>query len=154
MSIAHSGNLKLGPNSVMANDARTPIHDARRACGTAPITATATATTVHTAGIVATACRSASFRTGLARDSSTAVEIAPQSWSYLGSRGNVRLVNSDSSVVKKRPPGRPAGEGANRDAILDAAKRLFADRGYDGASMRAIAAQAGVESGVDSALLR
>ncbi|GAB2660779.1 TetR family transcriptional regulator [Gordonia jinhuaensis] len=78
------------------------------------------------------------------------MEITPQSWSYLGSRGSVRLVNSDSSVVKKRPPGRPAGEGANREAILDAAKRLFADRGYDGASMRAIAAQAGV----DPALIR
>lgn len=50
----------------------------------------------------------------------------------------------------KRRPGRPAGDGANRDAILDAARELFAARGYDGASMRAIATQAGV----DPALIR
>ncbi len=33
-----------------------------------------------------------------------------------------------------------------REAILQAARRLFADRGFEGASMRAIAAEAGVDA--------
>jgi AcrR family transcriptional regulator len=42
--------------------------------------------------------------------------------------------------------GRRSGESGTRDAILDAARRLFAERGYDRASMRAIAAEAGVDA--------
>ncbi|MDL9937832.1 TetR family transcriptional regulator [Gordonia sp. ABSL1-1] len=56
-------------------------------------------------------------------------------------------VGQDSSRGKRRP-GRPVGDGANRDAILDAAKELFAARGYAGASMRAIAGAAGVDPGL------
>ena len=40
-------------------------------------------------------------------------------------------------------PGRPK-DPAKREAILDAAKRLFLQKGYDGSSMDAIAAEAGV----------
>jgi AcrR family transcriptional regulator len=40
-----------------------------------------------------------------------------------------------------RRPGRPG----TREAVLDAARRLFAERGYDGASVRDIATAAGVD---------
>ena len=45
--------------------------------------------------------------------------------------------------------GRRAGASGTREAILEAARRLFAERGYDGASLRAI----GAEAGVDAALV-
>jgi AcrR family transcriptional regulator len=41
--------------------------------------------------------------------------------------------------------GRRKGSPDTRDAILDAARTAFAERGYDGASIRAIAAGAGVD---------
>ena len=44
--------------------------------------------------------------------------------------------------------GRRPGNSGSRDAILDAARRLFAARGYDGASIRAIASDAGVDPGL------
>lgn len=53
-----------------------------------------------------------------------------------------------TTAPPKRRPGRPAGDGANREAILDAAKALFSAHGYDGASMRAIASAAGVDPGL------
>ena len=47
----------------------------------------------------------------------------------------------------KRRRGRPrAGESDARDRILAAAIEEFAESGYDGATMRAIAARAGVDS--------
>ena len=49
-----------------------------------------------------------------------------------------------------RPTGRRTGDSGTRDSILDAALALFADHGYDGASVRAIATSAGV----DPALIR
>lgn len=49
---------------------------------------------------------------------------------------------------RPRPTGRRPGDSGTRDAILDAALALFADRGYDGASLRAIAAAAGVDPGL------
>ncbi|VXB05627.1 TetR/AcrR family transcriptional regulator [Arthrobacter sp. 9AX] len=52
--------------------------------------------------------------------------------------------------TRKRPTGRRTGDSGTRDAILDAARDLFADLGFDGASIRAIAAAAGV----DPALIR
>lgn len=51
---------------------------------------------------------------------------------------------------RKRAPGRPSGDGNSREAILDAARNLFGTHGYDGASLRAIAG----EAGVDPALIR
>ena len=44
--------------------------------------------------------------------------------------------------------GRPPGAGNTRDAVLDAARRAFAARGYNAASLRAIAADAGVDPGM------
>lgn len=48
-----------------------------------------------------------------------------------------------SAAPKSAGPGRPK-DPEKRAAILDAAKRLFPERGYEGASMDAIAAEAGV----------
>lgn len=44
-----------------------------------------------------------------------------------------------------RPTGRRAGDGTTRQALLDAASRQFAEHGYDGASLRGIAREAGVD---------
>ena len=52
--------------------------------------------------------------------------------------------------ARKRPGGRRPGDSGTRDAILDAATKLFSQRGYQGSSLRAIAAAAGV----DPALIR
>src|SRR5690242_1285811 len=42
--------------------------------------------------------------------------------------------------------GRRPGSSDTRQQILDAAAKLFAERGYEGATMRAIAAEAGVDA--------
>lgn len=42
-------------------------------------------------------------------------------------------------------PGRRPGPTETREAILAAARELFGERGYDGATIRAIAGQAGVD---------
>jgi AcrR family transcriptional regulator len=42
--------------------------------------------------------------------------------------------------------GRRPGASSSRQAILESARRLFAERGYEGATMRAIAADAGVDA--------
>ena len=42
-------------------------------------------------------------------------------------------------------PGRRPGPTETRDAILTSARELFGDRGYDGATIRAIAGKAGVD---------
>jgi AcrR family transcriptional regulator len=51
-------------------------------------------------------------------------------------------------VATTRRTGRRPGNSGSREAILDAARRLFAARGYDGASLRAIAGEAGVDPGL------
>jgi AcrR family transcriptional regulator len=47
-----------------------------------------------------------------------------------------------------RRTGRRPGRSGSRDAILDAARELFGARGYEGATIRAIAAGAGVDPGL------
>lgn len=42
--------------------------------------------------------------------------------------------------------GRRPGGSDSRDALLEAARQLFAERGYEGASLRAIGAAAGVDA--------
>ncbi|MGW8566681.1 TetR/AcrR family transcriptional regulator [Isoptericola sp. NPDC055881] len=49
---------------------------------------------------------------------------------------------------RKKPTGRRVGDSGTRDAILDAALALFSERGFEGASLRAIAAEAGVDPGL------
>jgi AcrR family transcriptional regulator len=46
---------------------------------------------------------------------------------------------------RSRRPGRRPGPTETREAILAAARDLFAEKGYDGASIRAIARTAGVD---------
>ncbi len=48
-------------------------------------------------------------------------------------------------TTARRGPGRPADGGDRRAAILDSALKLFADKGYTGASVRGIARGAGVD---------
>jgi AcrR family transcriptional regulator len=50
--------------------------------------------------------------------------------------------------ISTRTPrtGRRPGESSTRDEILDAARQLFSERGYQGATMRAIASEAGVDA--------
>lgn len=51
-----------------------------------------------------------------------------------------------ASAQPRRGRGRPAGDGANKaELIVDAARRVFAEDGYDKASMRGIAREAGVD---------
>ncbi len=52
----------------------------------------------------------------------------------------------DPRMTKTPRTGRRAGSASSREAILDAARHLFAEHGYDGASLRAIAAEAGVDA--------
>ncbi|MFP3465890.1 TetR family transcriptional regulator [Leifsonia sp. SIMBA_070] len=54
-----------------------------------------------------------------------------------------------SELAERRRPGRPRkqrGEGSARAGILHAAADEFAERGYEAASLRAIARRAGVDS--------
>jgi len=47
-----------------------------------------------------------------------------------------------------RHRGRPPGRTNTRQAVLDAAREVFAEHGYQQASLRAIAAEAGVDAGM------
>lgn len=59
-------------------------------------------------------------------------------------------MSTSTAPRRKRPTGRRTGDSGTRDAILDAARDLFASEGYAGASIRAIATAARV----DPALIR
>ena len=50
-----------------------------------------------------------------------------------------------SRRIQARRTGRRAGDSGTREAILEAARRQFADHGFDGATIRGIAADAGVD---------
>jgi AcrR family transcriptional regulator len=49
------------------------------------------------------------------------------------------------SAVPSRRPGRRPGNPGTREAVLAAARAAFAERGYDGATIRGIATAAGVD---------
>jgi AcrR family transcriptional regulator len=53
-------------------------------------------------------------------------------------------MNTPSASVSRRV-GRRQGRSVTREAILASARHLFAERGFDGVSLRAIAADAGVD---------
>jgi AcrR family transcriptional regulator len=55
-------------------------------------------------------------------------------------------VTSAERDVRQR--GRPPGRTNTRQDVLDAARLVFAERGYSAASLRAIAARAGVDAGM------
>lgn len=50
--------------------------------------------------------------------------------------------------MTERTRGRPPGRANTRDDVLAAARAVFAERGYDAASLRTIAAAAGVDAGM------
>jgi AcrR family transcriptional regulator len=67
----------------------------------------------------------------------------------LNKSGKLSGVSSRKQGARRtRTPrtGRRPGTSSTREEILDAARRLFAERGYAGATMRAIAAEAGVDA--------
>jgi AcrR family transcriptional regulator len=52
---------------------------------------------------------------------------------------------SARTAASHRRTGRRSGESTTREAILEAARARFAEHGYDGATIRGIAADAGVD---------
>lgn len=52
---------------------------------------------------------------------------------------------SPPADAMRRRTGRRSGESTTREAILEAARARFADHGYEGATIRGIAADAGVD---------
>jgi AcrR family transcriptional regulator len=57
----------------------------------------------------------------------------------------MRMSESTATESRKHPGGRRKGSTNTRDAILHAAVKLFAESGYEGASLRAITKAAGVD---------
>lgn len=53
--------------------------------------------------------------------------------------------SNDQTTPPKRRGRRPAGQ-ETREALVEAARAVFAESGYDGATVRAIAAKAGVDA--------
>ena len=60
---------------------------------------------------------------------------------------NSRSAFSPSSQAPRPHGVRAAGKARSRQSLLDAAKRLFMERGYEGATVREIAAAAGLSTG-------
>jgi AcrR family transcriptional regulator len=62
-----------------------------------------------------------------------------------GARRGHAATEDQLSAVANRRPGRRPGNPDTRDAVLAAARAAFAERGFDGATIRGIAADAGVD---------
>ena len=60
---------------------------------------------------------------------------------------NSRTAFAPSSEAPRQHGVRAAGKARSRQSLLDAAKRLFMERGYEGATVREIAAAAGLSTG-------
>jgi AcrR family transcriptional regulator len=60
-------------------------------------------------------------------------------------RGGHPAAEDELSAVPTRRPGRRPGKPDTRDVVLAAAREAFAERGFDGATIRGIAADAGVD---------
>ena len=56
------------------------------------------------------------------------------------------IEDTGTKATKTPRTGRRPGRSSTREDILEAARRLFAERGYQGATIRAIAADAGVDA--------
>src|ERR1700710_582460 len=52
-----------------------------------------------------------------------------------------------AAITKERPNRRAENKARTRQKVLDSAKRLFMTHGYEGATMRDIAADAGLSTG-------
>ena len=79
----------------------------------------------------------------LVRVNSTAVEV-----NGCGVELQLHVMSSDAKPEERRRSGRRTGDSGTRAAILAAAREQFASKGYDGASLRVIAAAAGVDTGL------
>ena len=60
---------------------------------------------------------------------------------------NAASQSSNESEARRLRGARAAGKARSRQSLLDAAKRLFMERGYEGATVREIAAAAGLSTG-------
>jgi len=58
---------------------------------------------------------------------------------------DTQATGAQATGTHARAPGRRPGESGTREAILDAARAAFAETGYDRATIRGIAAAAGVD---------
>lgn len=56
------------------------------------------------------------------------------------------IENTEAGTTRTPRTGRRPGTSSSREDILEAARKLFAERGYQGATMRAIAKEAGVDA--------
>jgi AcrR family transcriptional regulator len=56
------------------------------------------------------------------------------------------IENTETRTTRTPRTGRRPGTSTSRQDILEAARKLFAERGYQGATIRAIAAEAGVDA--------
>lgn len=59
----------------------------------------------------------------------------------------VAMTSLNDSRRDTNPPKSPSGRGGGREAVVGAALRIFSESGYHGASMRDIAAAAGITPG-------
>src|SRR5215475_14300867 len=65
--------------------------------------------------------------------------------SFFPRPGRMGAVTGSAGTARRKRSGRPPGSPPNREAILESAREQFAERGYDGTTIRGIAAGAGVD---------